>query len=89
MTPVKFPECNAVFGPPQGFEESQVMKVDAYTGQVQSGSVDGVGIVVVAWQPTPEELAVLNEGKPLFLTFVSGLLPHYPSVSFREATHPA
>ena len=89
MTPVAFPECNTRFGPPAGVDESQVMTVMAYVGEIDRGSLEGATMVVTAWLPSPEELAELIQGKPLYLSFIGGLPPHYPSVSFHLATHPA
>ena len=89
MIPLRFPEANTLFGPPEGLAESQVMPIPAYTGKIAGGSMDGSSVVVVAWQPTAEELALLNAGQPLFLSFIGGLPPHFPCLSFQEATHPA
>lgn len=50
--------------------------------------MDGAGVNVVAWKPTPEELELIKVGKPIFLTFVGGIPPHFPSMSFGEATNP-
>ena len=89
MTPVDFPQSNARFGPPDGVAESQVMAIRAFVGRVAGGSMDGESLVVTAWQPSPEELAALNAGQPLFLSFLGGLPPHFPTVDFHAATHPA
>jgi len=89
MNPTDFPQANAVFGPPMDLEESQCQRIPCYSGKVRGGSVDGSDIVVTAWLPTPEELAVLNAGKPLFLSFLGGLPPHFLTVDFGQATHPA
>ena len=89
MIPFKFPEANSRFGPPNDLEESQCFTIDAYQGQVNGGSVDGCQVVVTAWLTQPWELKLLSEGKPLFLSFIGGLPPHFVSMSFEEATHPA
>ncbi len=89
MTPVRFPEANCCYGPPQGMDENQVMTIPAFQHQVNGGSCDGSAQVVVAWMPSAEELAVLNAGGPLFISMLGGLAPHYPSVDFHAATHPA
>lgn len=89
MIPHAFPECNITFTPPEGLDESQVMSIAAFTGGVKQGSIDGVPITVVAWTPTEHERKVLALGNPIYLTFIGGLPPHYPSTSFEEATHPA
>lgn len=89
MTPVQFPEVNSRFSAPPDLGESQVMTVPAYVGRVRGGSVDGAQVVVTAWKPSVEELAQLVAGKPLFLSFLGGLPPHFPTVDFHTATHPA
>ncbi len=89
MNPYQFPEANRRYGPPEGMAESQVMTIHAFAGVVADGSIDGSPIVVTAWQPTPEEIALIQAGAPIFLTFMGGLPPHFPSLNFQEATHPA
>lgn len=90
MNPIHFPEANIRYGPPADLVESQVMTIYAYQGKSQGGSVDGAPVIVVAWQPTPAELERLNQGAPLFLSFMcDGLPPHFPSLDFHAATHPA
>jgi hypothetical protein len=90
MIPAPFIESNIIFHAPDGLEESQVMSIPAYRGEIVGGSCDGLPQVVVAWTPTPDELEVLKNGHPIFLSFVcDGLPPHFPSMSFHEATHPA
>lgn len=85
-----FPESNLRIGPPPDLEESQCHTIPAYRGQIQGGSCDGLPQIVVAWVPTAEELGAINAGKPIFLSFVcEGLPPHFPSMSFYQATHPA
>lgn len=88
MIPQKFPECNTIIGPPRDLHSSQCMTIPAYMGRVQGGSLDDAPIVVVAWMPTPEELKLINEGKPIFVSFLGGLAPHYPCMSFEIASKP-
>lgn len=82
MNPVSFPEANAVFLPPPGMAESQVMSIPAFQGTMAGGSLDGCPVVVTAWQPTPEELEVLKRGAPVFLSVVGHLPPHFLAVEF-------
>ena len=96
MNPAKFPESNCVFGPPSDLEESQCRSIDAFKGEVQGGSCDGCVAVVVAYKFTKEELQYLmwkweehSEQPMLYFTMIGGLAPHYPSLSFHDATHPA
>jgi hypothetical protein len=89
MTPVHFKECNVNFGAPAGLESSQVMTIPAFRGVIGSGSLDGIEVTVVAWRPTERELERLLAGDPIFISFIGGLPPHFPCVSFLEATNPA
>lgn len=89
MTPEKFPEANCVFGPPSDLEESQCRSIPAHLGEIKGGSCDGLKQVVVAYRLTTDELAILNAGGLLYFSMIGGLAPHYPSLSFHDATHPA
>lgn len=89
MSPATFTEANCRFGPPSDLEESQCRSIPAFRGQAGSGSCDGIDVVVVAYQPTKEEAQVLMDGGLLYFTMVGGLTPHFPSLSFHDATHPA
>lgn len=89
MRPEDFPESNCVFGPPAALAESQCHSVPAYKGEIKTGSCDGLKQVVVAWRFTKEEIEVLSNGGLLYLSVIGGLLPHYLSLSFHDATHPA
>lgn len=96
MTPVKFTEANCVFGPPSDLEESQCRSIHAYKGEIHGGSCDGLLVVVVAYRFTKEELQHMmrqserdGERPVMYFTMIGGLAPHYPSLSFHDATHPA
>lgn len=89
MTPVTFPEVNCKFGPPADFEESQVHSIPAFRGGVATGSCEGADCVVVAYAMTKEEATVLAAGGLLYFTMLGGLAPHYPSLTFHDATNPA
>ena len=88
MNPASFPESNRTFGPPGDLSESQCMSIRAYIGVIERGSLEGAHVVVTAWQPTPEEIELIKEGKPIFISFIGGLPPHFPTMSFHAATHP-
>jgi hypothetical protein len=88
MTPFKFPESNVAFGPPADLEESQVLTIHGWRGHA-GGSCDGIELVVVAHLPTPEDLARLNAGEPIFISMLGGLAPHFLTTRFVEATNPA
>ena len=89
MKPAKFEQSTHRFGPPPGLDETQVMTVDAYVGEVRGGSLCGAQVCVTAWKPDTEELAALVRGEPLFLSFIGSIPPHYPSVDFHSASNPA
>lgn len=89
MIPVTFPEANIRYGPPPDLAESQCMTIHAYRGQVAGGSVDGSLIVVTAWKPSPDEIEAMKQGRPIFLSFIGGLPPHFVALDFHSATHPA
>ena len=89
MNPTDFPESNILFGPPGDLVESQCMTIFAYACTVVGGSVDGSKLVVTAWLPTAEELLQLNAGKPIFISFLGGLPPHFLTTEFSQAISPA
>lgn len=90
MTPVAFPEANTDFNPPAGFEPSQVAPVRAFSGNVVGGSVDGMPVVVTAWMPSPEDIAALAAGRPLYVSIIGGFLPpHMVTTDFAAATQPS
>ena len=88
MTPCNMPQANDVFGPPPGLDRSQVRPIAAYHGRAEGGSLDGVEIVVTAWRPSPDEVAEIMAGQPIYLTFIGALPPHTVSTDFETATHP-
>jgi len=84
MIPITFPEANHKFGPPKGYDESQVRTIPAFVGEVNGGSVDGSFQVIVAWKPTKEEVKQLIDGAPIFVTMMGGLAPHALGTSFKS-----
>lgn len=89
MTAVTFPEANTKFCAPDDLSEAQCQTIPAFSGKVSGGSIDGAAIVVVAWQPSPAEIEQIGQGKPIFLSCVGGLPPHFLCTSFQEASNPA
>lgn len=89
MTPTSFPEVNKIFRPPNDLAESQCGAIPAHVGIIQGGSMDGSIQVVVAWKPSAEEIDAIIEGKPVFLSVIGGLPPHFLTTNFHAATHPA
>jgi hypothetical protein len=89
MIPVKFPEANIKFSPPEGLAESQVMTIHGYVGDVVGGSVDGFKVCVVAWMPTPQEMEQILNGQPIFISMMNGMVPHFLTTEFKWAIRPA
>jgi hypothetical protein len=89
MRNVDFPQANSQFKAPESLSEIQVRTAPAFVGRALGGSMDGTPMVVVAWQPDPDELEILNAGGPVFLTVMGGLPPHFLTCRFTEATRPA
>ena len=89
MIPAPFPQSNISVVAPNDLDESQCMTIPGYHGRVKGGNLDGATILVVAWQPTEQEIELIKAGGPIYLSFVGGIPPHFPSMSFEEATNPA
>lgn len=91
MIPVTFEEANASFGAPEDMHESQCMTIEGFMGEVRNpnSSLDGQRIIVVAWKPSIEEITIMQMGNPIYLSFVGGIPPHFPCMTFQEATNPA
>ena len=89
MIPSHFPQANERFGPPPGLDPSQIRPISAYHGRVEGGNLDGVEIVITAWQPSPDEVADILAGQPIYLSFLGALPPHMASTDFERAKHPS
>lgn len=89
MTPIRFAEANKWFGPPPSLEESQCKVIHAYVGTVDRGSVEGLDMIITAWQPSEADLARLNAGGAVYLTCLNILPGHMLTTSFEEASKPA
>lgn len=88
MTPITFPQCNTALKPPAGVDESQVMVIPGYAATIQGGNCDGFPVTVTAWQPTPDDIKRISEGKPIFLSFIGTIPPHFPTTRFSFAANP-
>ncbi len=90
MNPTPFPDQNCQFGPPPGYDESQVRTINAYQGTVTGQTnVDGVPVIVTAYKPTPEELADLIAGGRIYVSHcMAGLPPHFLTTHFQAAKNP-
>lgn len=88
MIPAQFPEANTKFTAPGGMDESQVMTLPAYLSPIAGGNLDGACVCVAAWRPTPEEIQKMIDGEPIFLSFLGGMPPHFPTMEFGIAANP-
>lgn len=89
MNIADFPESNIVFGPPPDLDATQCAPIPAFRGIIQNGSVDGAPVVVTAWKPTPIELERLNQGHPVFVSFLGHGIPgHMLTTEFESAIRP-
>lgn len=87
MTPIQFPEANRMFGPPPDLDESQCGRLFGFVGEINRGNLDGSIVTVTAWEPSPEERQAIADGRPIFVSFVGGLPPHFLTTSFQEAVN--
>lgn len=89
MTPFNFPEANTNIGAPKDGEldGSQCSSIPGFVGETKGGTLDGSHIIVVAWKPSPEELAELVAGGAVYLTCFGGIPPHTLQTSFHHATN--
>lgn len=85
-----FEESNITYNPPADLEESQCPKVPAFVGEIETGILEGVKIIVLCYKPTPEEAFWIEQGGEIYLTILGqNLPPHMISTSFFQATHPS
>jgi hypothetical protein len=89
MTAIQFSQSNHKFTPPAGMDETQVQTVHPHAGIVKTGPIEGETVVVTAWQPDARELALILAGRPILISFMGGLPPHYPCVDFTAAINPS
>lgn len=89
MNSVDFPESNTNFGPPKGMTEEQVASIPAAIVRQDGGQHDGLVMVIVAWEPSPDELRALISGARVFITMRGGCAPHFVTTSFAEARNSA
>jgi hypothetical protein len=89
MTPTTFKEANTTFGPPEGYAEEQVHSIQAFVGQVKTGSVDGANQIITAWQPSVQDIENMIAGKPIYLSCLGVLPPHFLTTDFEQARNPA
>jgi len=69
MTPTDFQGSNVTLHPPEG-----MANCDRIRAHIQENPGGGY-IYITMWQPTPEELARLNEGMPVQLCMLANQFP--------------
>lgn len=82
MSPTAFPEANTHFKHPEGYTPEQVASIPAFFGNIQGGSMDGAEVVIVAWQPSQQDLLHLLQGKPIYVGFLGGFPAHFACSEF-------
>ncbi len=77
MNPIQHPSNNDVLRQPEGATREVCRPLPitrvAYEHQWISGKM--IPGVISFWQPTAEQLALLNAGKPVFLSFMGATHP--------------
>jgi hypothetical protein len=86
MEPVKFPQADRIFGAPKE-QQSQVLPIYGRRLVIDQGPFEGLIADVVAWKPSAEDLAKLNAGEPVFISFYGGVIVHSVSVEFPFTIH--
>jgi hypothetical protein len=90
MSPAEFPQANTKFGPPPDLDGANVGSIRAFKGTINSGSLEGYPVVVVAWKPSEADMERLTNGGLVYLQMVGGgLAPHLLSTTFEEAVNPS
>jgi len=68
MTPVKFPECNVLFGPPKGMTKEQVNALPALAIRPLPPSPT---FIISCWEMSDEEFAEFSKTRKLWLAVIS------------------
>jgi hypothetical protein len=63
MNPVDFAFTNRMLLPAQGYTDEEMPPLPVFSDDT---------VCISAWKPTPEELAALNAGQPLYLVLLTG-----------------
>lgn len=88
MKPVDFPESNTTFGPPEGYDTSQIQRIKGFQAEITEGNLDGDPVIMTCWELNEEELKQVMIEKKIFVTFLShGLPPHLLTVSFNDSVN--
>lgn len=69
MNPIKHHTSNAELSPPAGVSEDECSTLPITRIMYDMPGGNSMPGVVSYWQPSAEQLALLNAGKPVFLSF--------------------
>lgn len=84
MKPVDFPESNITFGPPSGYDISQIQRIKGFASIIDKGNLEGDPVIITCWELTDEELSEVLLNKKIYICFLSsGLPPHCLAPTFK------
>lgn len=83
MIPIAFPEANMVVGSPKELPGS-CLEIQAHARQIVGGIWDGSNQVIVAWQPSQDDISRIVNGHPIYLATIGNLPPHLLSTVFEN-----
>mgnify|MGYP000967480235 CR=1 FL=1 len=75
MRPIHFEEANTVFDKPTGVSDEECLPISAYVGDNHINTV---------WMPSKEDLQALNEGRPIVVCVMGGVLPPLALFTYDE-----
>tara|TARA_R110000744_G_scaffold104945_5_gene200773 strand:- start:8013 stop:8267 length:255 start_codon:yes stop_codon:yes gene_type:complete len=71
LRPIHFEQSNLRYGPPKDKTEEQVATLHAWKGE----DAEGTPMVIECWQPSPEEILDILDGKPVWITIMGTGVP--------------
>lgn len=71
MLPADFPEANFTYTKPEGMTDEECMDLRVFKGSYS----DGTPAIISVWRPSKEDIDAINEGKPIYLSITSHIMP--------------
>lgn len=71
MNPSDFDHSNKKYVKPEGWTDEQCSGLDVFQGV----NDDGHPLIISCWKPTPEEIADIVAGKPVWLGILTAVQP--------------
>lgn len=71
MNPTDFPYSNRTYVKPEGWTDEQCKTLETYQGINE----DNHPLIISCWKPTPEEIADIVAGKPVWLHILTQVQP--------------